>query len=167
MSAVRSVDMGASSLAEALGSEMGRRGLTDTRAAPLLGVSQPTVTRWRTGQVVPAESQVKTLARFLGITQRDVRDLLGESSPPLPPETLPKVETIGVLLRVLERERGVTPADAWARYGIDKSRYYRLRLDKTVPHLVDVPELARALGVSEERVVLATYRTTIARGSRE
>lgn len=69
--------------------------------------------------------------------------------------------TLGELLRRLENERNLTAVESWQRYGIDKSRYYRLRSDLSAPHATDIPTLALALGVPEETVVLAAYRTEL------
>lgn len=44
-----------------------------------------------------------------------------------------------------------------------QSRYYRLRSDRAAPHLADIPELARRLGVDELRLLVAALNTEKAR----
>ena len=134
-------------------------GLTDLEAGERLGVTQATVTRWRLGRAVPSDVHVKSLAAFLGVTQRDVRAALDRTPRPTSPGTRPG--TLGDLLRRLENERNLTGAEAWQRYGIDKSRYYRLRSDLGAPHPTDIPALALAIGVPEDEVVMAAYRTEL------
>lgn len=155
------------SLAEVLASRMAHRKLTDAQTAELLEVSQPTVTRWRTGRVVPAPIHAQKLAAFLDMPIRTVdRMLSGSDVLDRQPTPRKGVETVGVLMRALERERGQTAVEALEASGLEKSRYYRLRMDKAAPHLVDVPELAKALKVDEVRLVMATYRTVLAREGR-
>jgi transcriptional regulator with XRE-family HTH domain len=155
------------SLAEVLASRMAHRKMTDAQAAELLEVSQPTVTRWRTGRVVPSAQHAQTLAAFLDMPIKTVDKMLAGSDAldrqPMPGKG---VETVGVLMRALERERGQTGVVGWKASGLEKSRYYRLRMDKAAPHLVDLPELAKALKVDEVRLVMATYRTVLAREGR-
>lgn len=150
----------------AIAQEASRRGMTDSAVADLLSVSQSTVSRWRVGKVSPKQEHAVRLAAFLGIELAKVERMIDQAQPK-PPPTAGKHETVGVLIRQLEMERGITPVEAWQSYGMDKSRYYRLRQDKATPHLADIPELARALKVDDERLVLAAYRTELARTGRE
>ena len=69
--------------------------------------------------------------------------------------------TFGSLLRQLENERNLSAPESFARYRIDKSRYYRFRNDLAAPHATDIPALALALDVPEEAIVLAAYRTEL------
>lgn len=136
------------------------KGVTDTQAARMIGVSQPTITRWRLGRSVPNDEVVPKLARFIGVADREVRNAIGNIRPKNPVEA---DGTLGQLLRTLESERGIEAADAWLRYSIDKSTYYRWRQDKSSPRLSELPDIAARLGVREERLVLAVYRTELAR----
>jgi transcriptional regulator with XRE-family HTH domain len=152
----------------AVAHEMARRALTDSAAADLLGVSQTTITRWRNGGVAPKREHAVRIAAFTGLALGKVERMIDEASPRPAPTPIPRgKETVGVLIRKLERDRGITPLEAWQSYGIDKSRYYRLRSDKATPHLADIPELARRLKVKDERLVLAAYRTELARTKRD
>ena len=69
--------------------------------------------------------------------------------------------TFGALLRQLEHDRNLSAPESFARYRIDKSRYYRFRNDLAAPHATDIPALALALDVPEEVIVLAAYRTEL------
>jgi transcriptional regulator with XRE-family HTH domain len=152
-------------IAPLLAAEMATRQLNDRQTAEVIGVAQPTITRWRSAQTVPSIAEATKLAAFLRMKVSAVDAMIEEAQEVrLAATTLTGPETFGVLLRVLENERGVSPADAWQQWGIDKSRYYRLRADKVTPHLADIPDLSRGLGVSEERILWAAYRTELTRG---
>lgn len=146
-------------IAQLIASAMGDHGLTDTEAARRLGVKQPTVTRWRVGKAVPSEERIGALAEFCGVSTSVIRKAISDTAVRQPRQI---DGTLGHLLRTLEYERGMEAADAHRQYGIDKSTYYRWRGDRAAPHLTDVPTLAVVLGVSEERLVMAIYRSTLA-----
>lgn len=143
-----------------LATKMAERRLSDTAAAREIGTSQPTVTRWRHGRSFPNEMHVPALARFLGISQTKVRAAIDAMGRPATRNTT-RPGTFGALLRQLENERNLSAPDSFARYRIDKSRYYRFRNDLAAPHATDIPALAIALGVPEETIVLAAYRTEL------
>lgn len=151
----------------AIAKEMARRGLTDHAAADLLGVSQPTISRWRSGKVAPQIRHATRLAPFLGLALPKVERMIEQAYPQAPPTPRPRgPETFGVMLRTLEMERGIDAVALMHATGIDKSRFYRLRADKATPLLADIPDLAKRLRVPEERCVLAAYRTELARVGR-
>jgi transcriptional regulator with XRE-family HTH domain len=141
---------------------MASKGLTDQEAAATLGVSQPTVTRWRLGRYLPTDEHVAVVARFCGLPERDLRKTLA----PVAPRRGDGDGSLGALLQELEKARGIDAADAWRRLGVDKSTYYRWRADKGTPRLHEIPTLAGRLGVSEERIVLAVYRTEVRKHAR-
>ena len=151
--------MKSQTIAQLFATAMATHGLTDTEAARRLGVSQPTATRWRVGRSVPSEAHVSALAAFCQVPQSTIRKLIGNSERRVPAQA---DGTLGHLLRTLEHERNLEAADALRECGVEKSAYYRWRADRGAPHLSDVPDLAVRLGVSEERLVMAIYRTTIA-----
>jgi transcriptional regulator with XRE-family HTH domain len=140
---------------------LARRQMTDQEAAAELSTTQPTIQRWRTGRVVPAIDKAAVLATFCDMRPSDMEALLrsAERVRRVMPDT--PDETLGALLHRLEYERGLSAADMIERTGIDRSRYYRLRADRTSPPLRDVPDLAARLQLDEERVVMAIYRSEI------
>lgn len=153
--------MSNSTIAVMLATRMAELGMTDTDAARELDVSQPTVTRWRTGRIVPSKAAVPRLASFLGIKRAKLTSLLDDTDSRRPAGA--RDGTFGQLLMALETERGLTATEAWRQFGIDKSRYYRLRGDVSAPRLVDLPALASRMGVSEQELVMAAYRTELYR----
>lgn len=146
-------------IAQLIASAMAEHGLTDTEAARRLGVKQPTVSRWRVGKSVPSEDRVEVLSAFCGVSPTVIRKAISDATPRQPQAI---DGTLGHLLRTLEYERGIDAAEAHRQYGLDKSSYYRWRGDRGTPHLTDVPMLSLRLGVNEERLVLAIYRSTLA-----
>lgn len=146
--------------------EAARRGLGDAQLAAIFETSAATIQRWRTGRIVPGVDRVGALAGFLDLRRSDVLALLQASQPTQPqPVRHGLNETFGGLLQRLENERGWSPADAIAATGIDRSRYYRLRSDRTTPRLADIPALAAALHVPEDQLVMSVYRTELRHGS--
>jgi transcriptional regulator with XRE-family HTH domain len=143
-----------------LATKMAVLGYTDADAATALGVSQPTVTRWRLNRSLPTDDNVPTLAKFLGIDKRTAWASIDVSSKPAARGST-RPGTLGDLLRKLEDERNLPAGESWVRYGIDKSRYYRYRGDLSAPNPTDIPSLALKLGVPEETIVLAAYRTEL------
>lgn len=150
------------SFAQLFAGAQASKGLTDEEAARTLGVSQPTVTRWRLGRNTPNDTLVPALARFIGVTERQLVKTLVPSEP----RRARGPGTFGELIRQLELDRQFDAAEAWKRYGFDKSTYYRWRGDLSAPRLVEVPELAVRLRVPEEQIVLAIYRTELAKARR-
>lgn len=147
-------------IGELLAAAQAQKGVTDTEAARMIGVSQPTITRWRLGRSLPNDDVVPKLAKFIGVADREVHKAIQHTRPK---NVVEADGTLGQLLRTLEAERGIEAADAWPKYGFDKSTYYRWRQDKSTPRLSELPDIAAALGVREERLVLAVYRTEVAR----
>ena len=141
----------------ALAAAMAKRGLTDARTAELFAVSTPTITRWRTGKIIPPRRQSLALAAFTGLPLDDVDEMIAAAEPARPDDTS-GAETLRALILHLEREQGIT----YTSTGITKSRYYRLRSGGGVLHLADIPAFAARLGVPEERVVMAVYRSALA-----
>lgn len=146
-------------IAQLFATAMAAHGLTDTEAARRVGVSQPTASRWRSGKSIPSELHVPALAAFCQVPASTVRKLIGASEKRQPAQA---DGTLGHLLRTLEHERNIEAAEAFRGYGVEKSAYYRWRADRGTPHLTDVPDLAVRIGISEERLVMAIYRTTVA-----
>lgn len=140
------------------------RRLSDNRLARQLGVSQPTVTRWRSGAALPSEQHIPMLAKFLHRTQRDLRAILtrdqiaAQRRAPKPAEG-----SLAQMVRELENTLNLTPLELAARVGIDRSTYYRYRRDESTPALEDIPTLAPRFGVSEDTLLHAVYRTRTAR----
>jgi transcriptional regulator with XRE-family HTH domain len=149
-------------IAELLAGEMARRHLTDTDAAAVLGVSQPTISRWRSGKVHPPLAQAEALADFLALERSTMERMIRKESGVERPAVTSDRETLADILIACETEHGGA-AETWKALGIDKSRYYRLRSSGSIPPLADLPVLAAKLGVTEERLVLAVYRTELAR----
>jgi transcriptional regulator with XRE-family HTH domain len=151
-------------IAVAIASRMAERGLSDRATADLLEVSQPTISRWRTSRNVPNAREAIKLAAFLGVKVSVVDGWIRDATIIPPPViAVDGHETVGVLLRNIEMERGLSAPDMIELLGIDKSRYYRLRSDRNTPHFADIPELATRLGVNDERLALAAYRTELSR----
>lgn len=151
----------ATSFAELFASTMASKGLTDSEAARVLGVSQPTVTRWRQGRHVPGDDHAATLAEFCGVPEKAIHKVLSMYA--AAPRRGTGEGTFGDLIRTLEHDRNLDPSEAWRRYGVDKSTYYRWRASEASPRLHEVPTLATKLGVPEERIVMAIYRTVVRR----
>jgi transcriptional regulator with XRE-family HTH domain len=147
----------------AIATEQARRGLTDSALSEMLGVNAATVTRWRLGNSVPQPRHAVRLSALTGIPLAEVERMIAGSARKPPPEPVGRQETFGVMLRSIEAERGLTSTELFRAAGIDKSRYYRLRNDRAAPRTADIPDLARRLQVPEERVVLAAYRSELAR----
>lgn len=140
-------------LPDALAATIARRRWTQQQAADHLGVSQPTVLRWLKGRTMPS-----------GDVAARVRRLVGPYEAPVRKRVRSRGETVVKLLATLEAERGLSATEMIAATGLDRSRYHRLRSGTTAPNLEQIPALARALGVDEERLVLATYRSVVSRG---
>jgi len=155
--------MSDTAFAELFATSMARKGLTDQEAAATIGVSQPTVTRWRLGRNQPSDEMVQVLARFCGVNPSVLRRTLVK---PIEPRRGTGEGSLGALLKQVEFDRGIEAAEAWKRFGIDKSAWYAWRADKRAPHLHEIPALAARLGVPEERLVLAVYRTEIRKRAR-
>lgn len=136
-------------------------GISQAAAADALNVTQPTVARWCSGQNAPRPEHFGRLAQFFHSDIASVRVAVAAHHGPTVP--LADGETIERLLFDVEAERNLTGAEAWRAFGIDKSRYYRMRSGLFIPHLRDIPDLAAALGVDEGRVLWAVYRTELAR----
>jgi transcriptional regulator with XRE-family HTH domain len=135
--------------------------MSDTSLARELGVSQPTVTRWRSGQTLPAPQHLRTLSKFTRLPQRDLRALINTDSDQRP--TQPKgTGTFADLIRSIETARNIQPAEAPHLLGIDKSTYYRYRRGTTTPALEDIPDLAGRLQVTETQVLNAVYTSRTA-----
>lgn len=58
--------------AELLAAHKARHKLTDQQIADEMGVSQPSVSDWLKGRVVPDDSRVEALARFLGVDEDEM-----------------------------------------------------------------------------------------------
>lgn len=136
------------------------RALSEDEVARLLGVSQATVNRWRTGRLIPSHESAPAVARFLRVARGELEAMLDRTH-----DSHDMVErgTFGHLLRELEGQRGLTPIEMIDRYGVERSRYYRWRGNLTVPKPETIAALAAQLEVKEERIVLACYRTQIRR----
>ncbi len=63
------------SIGTALHDEMSRRGWTQPETAEHLGVRQQTISRWLTGDNIPAAKHWQVIARFLHVPKEQVRAL--------------------------------------------------------------------------------------------
>lgn len=59
----------------ALSDAVERAGISHREAAEEIGVSQQVFSRWVAGDNVPKADQIPAIARFLGMSQKSVRDL--------------------------------------------------------------------------------------------
>lgn len=62
-------------IGEQIANKKYERGLSEDELAEIFGVSQATVNRWVTGLNTPTRTYWPAIARFLGISQRDVADM--------------------------------------------------------------------------------------------
>lgn len=141
--------------------ELARRRISDQQAADILGTSQPTVQRWRTGRVVPGPDRAVMLATFLDMRVSEVEQLLLSATRMAPAPNRVEGEAFADLLRRLEQERGWTVTDAIDATGLDRSSYYRWRTGRTTPRLPDIPHIAGRLHVDEAEVLWAIYRSEL------
>lgn len=145
-------------ISDALGEVRARTGLTDDALARVMGVRQATFTRWRNGNLAVADRHAARLASLLGIPQAQVRSMLGDQE-----RAANAIEkgTIGWLLRQFEQKNGLTPQGAYEQLGVDISTYLKWRKNQVVPAPIVIAGLAAGMGVSEQSVVMAVYRTEL------
>lgn len=137
-----------------------RTGLTDEVLARAVGVQQATFTRWRNGTLAVHPRHVPRLAKLLGVPSAEVGRVVAYSRRP----DIPIAEgTIGALLRDFELAEGLTVQGAYERLEVEVSTYHKWRKNQVVPGAPVMESLAIRLGVSEETVVMAAYRTELLR----
>lgn len=64
------------SFADAFRAELARRGISQTEAAELLGIKQQEASDWARGKRRPSNARVPKVARFLGISARELHALI-------------------------------------------------------------------------------------------
>jgi transcriptional regulator with XRE-family HTH domain len=145
-------------ITEALADVRTRTGLTDDALARVIGVRQATFTRWRNGTLSVADRHAARLANLLGMTAADVAKMLRDQQ-----RAANAIEkgTIGHLLRQFEQKNGLNPQGAYEKLGVDVSTYHKWRKNQVVPGPSVIASLAAGLGVSEQVVVMAVYRTEL------
>lgn len=147
-------------IAQALAQVRERTQLTDEALARVIGVRQATFTRWRNGTLAVADRHAARIASLLGEPMELVTEML--RSQPRPPGYTPGSKgTIGHLLREYERRNGFTPQQAYNALGVEVSTYHKWRKNQSIPGAQAIAPLAEAMGVREERVVMACYRTEL------
>lgn len=89
-------------LADALALEVERREITQTEAATQIGVAQQVLSRWISGENTPKAEYVPAIARFLHISQADVRSMRAQERKPRPGDLARRMDRIETRLGTLE-----------------------------------------------------------------
>lgn len=101
----------AMTIGQALAVEIERRDITQAEAAAQIGVSQQVLSRWIADAYTPKANYSPALARFLRITQAEVRDLRAKSAQkraPVDRAELDRIERkIDDLTRLVEQALGL------------------------------------------------------------
>lgn len=145
-------------IADALTDVRTRTGLTDEALARVVGVRQPTFTRWRNGTLAVAERHAQRIANLLGEPVTTVYEMLDHQDRP---QRAIEKGTIGHLLRSYERKQGYTPQESYEHLGVDISTYHKWRKNQVVPAPSAIAALAAGMGISVQIVVMAVYRTEL------
>lgn len=149
-----------SEIADLLGRLSERTGLSDDALARVIGVRQATFTRWRNGTVGVGSRHAARIAQAAGVPVAEVEEMIaGQQS------TVTTVvdDTLAALLTAWEEASGESASAVAPRFGVSLSIYLRWRKGLTVPAPPALAGIADVLGVPLETVVMAAYRSELAR----
>ena len=120
-------------------------GLTLAQLAKRVGCGQSNISTYERGRARPGVDTLAALARALGVPEERFAELL-------PPR--PKTTPFGSELRRLRRERGLTLGELATRSGRSPASISSYEHGRNRPRAAGLAALARALGVSEQRLQL-------------
>lgn len=153
-------------IVDALVAVRARTGLTDDALARVVGVKQATFTRWRNGTLSVHPRHAGRLAALLALPTAEVVRLISDQPDGRAANPIEK-GTVGWVLRQFERREGLTVQGAYERLGVEVSAYHKWRKNQVVPGPAAIAGLAAGMGVSEQSMVMAVYRTELWRLSQK
>ena len=151
-------------LARRLRQERASRRITQTEAATMLGVAQPTYAGWEVGRSAPETAHHASVADYLGLSDAEVADLV---SIPL----VVNVDAWPALGQILGRRREalrLTRSELAHRVGVSPSTIANWELGYRVPRVQQLSALASTLSVAVselEAALPATARPLSALGT--
>ena len=81
-------------------------GISDETAAHQVGVTGATFARWRKGKFLPEPDKVPALARWLGVSESDVRAAIDMGQPPSMADVAAQLQELGARIAELDRRVG-------------------------------------------------------------
>ena len=81
-------------------------GVSDETAAHQVGVTGATFSRWRKGRFLPEPDKVPALARWLGVTESEVRAAIDMGQPPTLADVAERLEELAAWIAELDRRVG-------------------------------------------------------------